>query len=186
MIVLSEAILGLTIALLVHAVTDIFAFAGAVMDIDIGFNASSEYDPSGETRTILSYLLVQMFVVCFLVTDMHLEMLKIAAFSFQTLPPGGFVLDGQIVELVLRAMHSIFLVGIQVAMPVMAAIFMINIGMGILARIGEDFPVMILAFAIHLGVGILVFGAIIPSTLEICRSSGLKLLEGLLFIISEV
>jgi flagellar biosynthesis protein FliR len=31
--------------------------------------------------------------------------------------------------------------------------FLIKLGMAILARIGQDFPVMVLSFAINLGVG---------------------------------
>lgn len=180
MIIGSELMLGLAITLVVQATTDIFSYAGAVMDMDVGFNASQEFDPSGETRTIFSYLLTQLFVMVFLVGDMHLEMLKIAASSFQALPPGGFVLQADFMDMMIRAVSAIFLMGLQIALPVMAAMFMINLGMGVLARIGEDFPVMILSFAIHLGVGIIVFSAVLPTTLELCRRMGLKVLESLL------
>lgn len=179
---LSEILMGAAIMFLVHAIIDIFGYAGTVMDMNVGFNAAQEFDPSGETRSIFSYLLTQLFVLMFLVGDMHLEMLKIAASSFQTMPPGGFVMEGDFIEMALRAVSSIFLIGLQAALPIMAAIFMINLGMAILARIGEDFPVMVLSFAIHLGVGIVIFGAILPTTLEICRSMSLRLLETLMQI----
>lgn len=185
LLIASEAMLGVAVALCFQAFVDIFSYAGTVMDMDVGFSASSEYDPTGETRTLLSHVLSQLFIVAFLVSDMHLEIFKIIALSFQTLPPGSFVVDGSLVEFFIRAVSSIFLVGIQLALPIMAAMFMINLGMAVLARIGEDFPVMMLSFALHLGVGILIFGAMLPSIMEFCRSYGLKLLESMLFIIAE-
>lgn len=182
MIVGSEIMLGLAATLLVQMAVDVFAYAGAVMDIDVGFNASQEYDPSGETRTVFSFLLSQLFIMVFLVGDMHLEMVKIVASSFQALPPGGFVLHEDVAGMMIKAVSAIFLMGLQIALPVMASMFMINLGMGILARIGEDFPVMMLSFALHLGVGIIVFTAILPTTMELCRRMGLKVLENLLLL----
>ncbi len=185
LMIVSEAVLGASISLFVLALTEVFTYAGAVMDMEIGFNASSEFDPSGEPRSILAYLLVQIFIMVFLVSDMHLEIIRIAASSFQTLPPGAFVIDGEILETVIKAVAAIFLVGIQIALPVMATMFLINLGMGILSRIGEDFPVMMLSFALHLGVGLLILGAVMPTTLELCRSYGLKILDGLLIFVAE-
>jgi len=185
MIIGSEVLLGATLALLVSAMTEIFTYAGSVMDLEIGFNAASVFDPNGEQRTILAYLFSQVFIMLFLVMDLHLEVVRIAAFSFQTLPPGAFVLDSGVLETITKAVSSIFIVGIQIALPIMAVIFLIKLGMSILARIGDDFPVMMLAFALNLGVGIIVLGAIIPTTLEICRSYGGHLLEGVLSIVGE-
>ena len=183
MIIGSEIMMGAAIVFFVQATVDIFAYAGTVMDMDVGFNATQEFDPDGETRTVFAYLLTQLFMVAFLVGDMHLEVLKIAASSFQTLPPGGFALDGTVIETMIRAVSAIFLMGLQIALPVMAAMFMINLGMAVLARIGEDFPVMVLSFALHLGVGIIIFGAVLPTTLELCRRMGLKMMEGLLQVV---
>jgi len=184
-IIASEALLGAALAVFVDAITGIFTYAGSIMDLDIGFNAASEFDPSGESRTIIAYLLSQVFIMLFLVMDLHLEVVRIAAFSFQTLPPGAFVLDAALLETITKAVSSIFIVGVQIALPIMAAIFLIKLGMSILARIGDDFPVMILSFALNLVVGIIILGAILPTTLEICRSYGGHLLEGVLSMVAE-
>ncbi len=178
----SEVMLGMAVALVVESCLGVFSYAGSVMDMDVGFNASAEFDPTGETRTIFAYVLVQLFILFFLIGDFHLEMVKIVASSFQSLPPGAFVLNEPLVELMIRLVNSIFLVGLQMAMPIMAAMFLIKLGMAILARIGQDFPVMVLSFAINLGVGLLIFTAILPSLLEMCRIMGEKLLENLLYL----
>lgn len=184
LLVFSELLLGAAVSFFVHGVMEIFMYAGTVMDMGIGFNATAEFDPaSNENRTVLSSLLSNVFIVSFLLMDGHHEVIKIAACSFETLGPGAFVFNEDILDLLVGTVSSIFLVGVQVALPVMATMFMINIGMGILARIGEDFPVMMLSFGIHLGVGLIVVGAIIPTILELCRHYGRELLETLTFIV---
>lgn len=185
-IVSSEIMLGLAINLFVLAAIDIFTYAGAVIDIDIGFNVATEFDPMGEQRSLVSGFLVRIFILMFVVTDGHLEAIKIAASSFEILPPGTFLFTEDLLEGILRAVNAIFTVGTQLALPMIVTMFMINIGLGILARIGQDFPVMMLSFGIHLGVGLIILLVMLPSILEFCRDAGKLINENIVFILGTV
>ncbi|OGV49768.1 MAG: hypothetical protein A2X49_02835 [Lentisphaerae bacterium GWF2_52_8] len=184
-LIASEVILGLTISLVVLCIIEVFAFAGHVMAMDMGFLMAESIDPSTEqSSSITSQMLVQVFLVMFLIMEGHHEIIRLAAGSFETLPPGAFLVDEGMLEFLIKLGSQIFLVGMQIALPIFAVIFMSNIALGLIARFGEDFPVLDLSFAIHLGLGLIVLMAIFPIIMEICRKMNEQLLNLLSLLVA--
>ncbi len=166
-ILMSEMLLGLTISLLVMIFTEIFLFAGFILDRDIGFAMAQVVDPGGgNSSTVLAGILLQIFTVMLLITDTHLDVIRIAAISLETLGPGAFIISGDIAEIMVEASSKIFYMGIQIAFPVFAVILMTNVGMGLMARVGEDFPVLMLSFPIRILLGFLILGSLFPIIVE--------------------
>ena len=160
----SEAILGIGIGLVVSFVLEVFNYGGSVIDMDIGFNAAQEFDPaSQDTRSVIAGFFSQAFVVLFLAEDCHHEVIKLAFSSFETLGPGAFLMSSDIFESVVKMSSAIFTSGIQIALPTLGAMLIINIALGLLARIGEDFPVLMISFPLKLAVGIVIIIAIFPT-----------------------
>lgn len=168
---LSEAALGLVVALVFMTAMEIFSFGGYLIDQELGYAMANLMDPGTEMETtVFSSFMVQLFIITFLVFNGHEEVVRIAASSLKTLPPGTYLLNADTVGGLTGLTARIFIVGLQLALPVMAVNLLLNISLGIMARIGEDFPVLMLSFALRFGLGFLVLGAMVPTILAICRN----------------
>jgi len=168
---LSEAALGLVIALVFMTAMEVFSFGGYLIDQELGYGMANLMDPGTEMETsVFSSFMTQLFIIVFLVFDGHLEVVRIAASSLQTLPPGTYLINDGMVGGMMGLTARIFVVGLQLALPVMAVNMLLNISLGIIARIGEEFPVLMLSFALRFALGFLVLSAMVPVTLAICRN----------------
>ena len=176
----SEAVLGLAVALVFMIITEIFRFGGYLMDQEIGFSMATVMDPNSDIQTSLfSSFLVQVFLIVFLVFDGHQELMRIAAGSLKTLPPGTYLVNETTVGGITGLSARIFIVGLQLALPVMAVNLFLNIALGLMSRIGEDFPVLMLSFALRFGLGFIVLGSMVPVILAVCRNANEQMLDWL-------
>lgn len=167
---LAEVVIGLIASMVFMTAEDVFRFGGHDIDQAVGLIMAQEIDPSTNvSSSLFSTLLVQVFFVVFLIFDGHHEVIRIAAASFRTLPPGSFLINEELVNAVASLTARIFAVGMQIALPVMAVNFMLNVGMGLMVRVGEDFPVLMLSFPLRLGLGFIVLMTITPVLLMFCR-----------------
>ncbi len=177
---LSEVATGLVVSLIFFAVIEIFEFGGSSIDREIGFSMAQVMDPvSSVSTTLFSNLLMQLFIIVFLIFDGHHDVLRIAMSSFKTLPPGTLLVNEATVGGVNGLVARILVVGLQLALPVIAVNLMVNIAMGILARVGEDFPVLMLSFPLRFGLGFIILIAIVPVMVSFCREANEILLQWL-------
>jgi flagellar biosynthetic protein FliR len=180
----SEVLLGACISLFVLCLLEIFRFGGYVIDYNMGFVMAKLIDPAtGSQSTPFSGILVQVFYIIFLISDGHHEILRLAAYSFHTIPPGGFMLDSDLLQILISLSSQIFTVGLQIGFPIFAVMLMINIAMGILARVGQDFPVLMISFPIRFGVGFLIMMGVFPVIISVTRKINTELLEWIAYIV---
>lgn len=180
----SEILLGACISLFVLCLLEIFRFGGYVVDYNMGFIMAKLIDPAtGSQSTPFSGIFVQMFYMVFLITDSHHEVIRLAAYSFQTIPPGSFMLNSDLMQIFISLSSQIFTVGLQIAFPIFAVMLMINIAMGILARVGQDFPVLMISFPIRFGVGFLIMLGVMPVIISVCRKVNGELLEWIAYLV---
>lgn len=162
-VILIDLLLGLTVSLTVFLVLEIAALAGFFISMNVGYSMSMQFDPNTESQnTSISVLLMQTLVLMFIITDMHLGFIKIAALSFKTMPPGHLFLSEDHMISVIEISSSIFYYSFQLSLPIIAIMFLINVAMGIISRFGEDFQVLMLSFPIRLGVGLMILISLIP------------------------
>ena len=178
MLVLGEMLLGAGISLVVGCIMEIFNFGGSMIDMDIGFNSAQEvYTDSQENRSVIAGFIGQCFMVIFLAEDAHYEVIKLIAASFNNLEPGAFMVNQDVLDIFINMSAGIFSTGIQIALPALGTMLIVNIALGLLARIGEDFPVLMLSFPLKLGIGMIIVIAILPSVMGLCRGLNGELLK---------
>ena len=162
-IILVDLLLGLTVSLSVFLIMEIAALAGHFISMNVGYSMSMQFDPNTQAQSSsFSVMFMQIFVLIFLVTDMHLGFIKIPALSFTTMPPGFLFLNEDYLITIIEISSSIFTYAFQLSLPIIAIMFLINVAMGIISRFGEDFQVLMLSFPIRLGVGLMLLIALLP------------------------
>ena len=133
-------------------VTELFffviTFAGYVMDFQMGMSMSTVYDPQSNAQVPITGSLLQAFyVLLFFAVDGHLALMKILLTSAEIVPYGGILLtQGLFSECVV--------LGIKFAFPVLAAEFLVEIGVGILNKIVPQINVFVINIQLKVIVGL--------------------------------
>lgn len=182
-LVCSEAFLGLIISVFVMIFLEILQFGGATIDRQMGFTMAKIVDPTlGSQTSVYSSVFMQVFLLLFMILGAHLDIIRLIVLSFDTLHPMAFNVDGDIAESIKVLSTDIFSKGMQIAMPVFVAILFVNIAMGLISRIGQDFPVLMLSFPLRIGIGMILMITLFPILITIFRDMVYQLID----IISQI
>ena len=163
-ILLVDLLIGLTVSLCVNLLMEVTTIAGQFISINVGYSMSRQMDPtSGEQNSTIGFMLTQMMFVLFLSLDLHLLFIKIAANSFQYHSPGQNILTYDHLNTIVNLGSDIFVYSLQMSLPIIAVMLVINLSMGVISRFGQDFQVLMLSFPLRLGVGLMLMVVLIPS-----------------------
>jgi flagellar biosynthetic protein FliR len=77
---------------------------------------------------------------------MDREVIRIFAQSMVTYPPGTFVLSKQLTEVLLLAGSTMFSTGLRLALPIVAAMLMVDISLALLGRINSQLQLQSLTY----------------------------------------
>ncbi len=139
---------------------DIVAFAGQLMDTQMGFAFVQFLDPvSAHPVSVSGSLLTQLTMLFILVSGLHHQMIMALVESYRILPIGqGLPLK----PLALVAqMGLIMLRGFQLAFPVMLTLFLIDVMEGISGKFMPQLQLIQLSFPIKIAVGLTVLGFVL-------------------------
>jgi flagellar biosynthetic protein FliR len=163
LILVQELLIGLAMGLAMRLVFAAVEFAGEVASSTMGFSFASFFDPGTRGRSsAISQFLALVATMAFLAVNAHLTLLEALAESFVTLPISGTPLSlGAPLELA-RWGGKVFSAGLQLAMPIIAALLITNIALGILTRAAPQLNLFGIGFPITLGVGFLVLSLALP------------------------
>lgn len=162
----AEALVGLGLGLGAAALFAGVELAGEVLAVETGLSGASVLDPlSGQGTNALGQFLTLIVSLLLLVTGGHLVMLEALAGSFAVVPLGGAMeLSGGAMELV-RMGGLVFAGGLQFAAPVIVAVSVGYVALGVLARTSPQLNMLAVAFPLQIGLGLLVLAGVLPYAL---------------------
>jgi flagellar biosynthetic protein FliR len=114
----------------------------------------------------MGQLQFQAAIVLFLVLNGHLVYLQAYAHSFEMVPPLRFPpLDGTGLALdeIVRATSGLFVTALQLAVPAVIVVFLIDVGFGILNRLSPSVNVFSLSQPVKMLAGLLVTVLVLPA-----------------------
>jgi len=110
---------------------------------------------------------------------MPIRLIQAVQHSFLLLPFGGAIRLEPTFQLLASLTGQMFVVGLKIALPVMATILLTDIGLGIVIRAVPQINVFVLGFPIKIMVGMVVVVFAIPAVVHIITQ--LFSTDGLLF-----
>ncbi len=159
----TEFMVGTVLGFAISFVMNAFIIAGELIGIQMGINLISALDPvAGGQVPILGQFMGLLGMLIFLAIDGHHMMFEALVASFQLVPPMHVHFSGFLVESVLKLGLGMFVLALKVGAPVMTAVFIVTLGMGILGRTIPQLNVMLNNVPITIGVGLLVLGLSLP------------------------
>ena len=152
-----ELAAGLILGLCVAWIVDTAAFAGQLMDTQMGFSFVQFLDPvSAHPVSVSGSLMIQLTMIFLLVSGMHHQMIRALVESYRILPIGqGLPLKP--LALVMQV-GLIMVRGFQLAFPVLFTLFLIDVMEGISGKFMPQLQLIQLSFPIKIGVGLIVLG----------------------------
>jgi flagellar biosynthesis protein FliR len=153
---LHEAALGATLGLGINIAFAAFSMAGRLLDLQISFGIGQIYDPVSQTQLpVLTSTFNQLAVVFFFLSDAHHHVMRGLALSVERFPAGSPWALEQAVMPVIHQVGSMFALGFAIAAPVVFCLFLVEVGLGVLARNLPQMNMFVLAIPIKVGVGLL-------------------------------
>jgi flagellar biosynthetic protein FliR len=153
------AALGLTMQIVFTAIQATGEFVG--LGMGLGFATFFDQQSSGSTAVLSSYLNVFAMLV-FLVLDGHLQMVSALIATFQTLPISADLLGAAGWRSLVNWGGTIFSMGL-LALPVVAALLIANLSLGILNRAAPQIGVFQIGFPLTMLVGMLLLQLMVPN-----------------------
>lgn len=154
-LVMKEAITGLLIGFGSGVCIYILNFSGHMIDMEIGFSMAMEFDPATNVQsTVSSSLFGMFFMAMFFVCDMHYFVIDALFDSYQMIPIGGANFQGNLLEIALRYITDYFVIGFRIILPIFACILVINVVLGILAKVAPQMNMFVVGMQIKVFVGL--------------------------------
>jgi flagellar biosynthetic protein FliR len=130
--------------------------AGQIVDIQMGLGMVNIIDPITSTQISVMgqyYFLVATLV--FMAVDGHHVLLKAVVDSFGVIPLGGATVDPALGGKLMALFGKVFFIAFRVGAPVIGALFITNMALGIIARTVPQMNVFIVGMPLNIAVGFL-------------------------------
>jgi flagellar biosynthetic protein FliR len=158
--VLGELVIGLVIGYAAHSLFAGLQFAGHLIGFQIGLSFVNTVDPTTSSRsTTLSIYYNFLGLMLFLGFNGHHWFIETLARSVTVIPPYSLHLDGAMVSKMGLLMGKLFVIGFQVAAPVVAVLLLTDIALGIAGRTAPQVHILVIGFPLKVLVGIFCLGS---------------------------
>lgn len=153
---LAELVVGMAWAFGLFCAFGAFVFAGRLLDLQVGFGLATLFDPSSRTASpLLGTGLNLMALAIFFALDGHHGLIRTAADSLQTVPPGAGLARLQ-PAVIVAAFGSMFAFGLALVAPAVITLLLLDIGMGVVARTMPQMNIFIVGMPLKVAVGLFV------------------------------
>lgn len=156
-LVIKEAIVGLLIGFMCQIVMYILEFSGKLIDMEIGFSMVNTLDPTTNLQTSITGTLYSTLVFLMLmITNMHHYILSALVDSFKLVPLGRAVFRPNIYTIMMDFISNYFMTAFRIILPVFCSILIVNVVLGILAKVAQQMNMFVIGIQLKLIVGLFV------------------------------
>ncbi len=161
--VVSQVVLGVIVGFVAYLVFMGIQFAGEIVDIQIGFAVANILSPQTQQQvTVIGELQMTLATLIFLATDSHLLMLQGIGGSLHLVPLPYIHLDPSVAVNVVAFLEQSFLIVLKIAAPPAVSLFLVNLSLGLMARVAPQMNVFVVGLPLQIGVGLLMMAVSVP------------------------
>lgn len=158
--------------------------AGEMIGLQMGLSFATFFDPgSSGVTSVMAEFLGLLTALIFLAMNGHLLTLAVLAESFVLLPVSTTPFRAEALSSLLTASAMMFSLGVMLALPLIAALLVTNISLGVLSRVAPALNLFAVGFPVTLALGFIVLLLSLPyigAAMEGMFSRGFATMEMLL------
>ncbi len=182
--ILKEALVGLVMGFLAAMMFAAIQMAGAYVDLVVGFGFANVVDPMiREHNAVLGQLQNLVATLLFLAISGHHLMIRGLADSFAILPLGQMGFSPQSAGGMLQVFAAMFVAALKIAAPIVGAVFLTDVGLGILARTVPQLNVFVVGFPAKLTVALVTVIVVMPAAMGVMAALFLGLPKDLVALL---
>jgi flagellar biosynthesis protein FliR len=144
--VLGELGVGLVFGLSLSLLNEALEFAGTLLGLQFSFSLVNLLDPNSKIETaVLGQMLGWLGVLVIIGSGLDRSLLAAVVRSFSAVPVGQAVIQAKTGVALAKMAGGIFLAGLQLAAPVMAAALATEVTISLVARLSPQLPAMVVS-----------------------------------------
>ena len=157
-LLIKELVLGLSVGLASTLCMTIINLSGMFIDREIGLTMVTAFDPTTNASTTISADFYNyMVLVIMLCSNMHYFVISAICDSFQVIPVGGSVYNGDAMyQVIMTFMQEYFVIAFRIALPIFISIVLCNVILGVLAKIAPQMNMFSIGIELKLLLGLMV------------------------------
>lgn len=164
LLIMKEALVGILVGFIAYLILSAIQIAGGFIDFQMGFAIANVIDPQTGAQSPLTGQYFYIITLLFLLSvNGHHLLIDGVYYSYQFIPidqawiPFG---DENMVEYVVKSFSSMFMVALQMAIPVVGSLFLVDVALGIVARTVPQLNVFVVGLPLKIGVSFIVIFAV--------------------------
>ncbi|ARU62470.1 flagellar biosynthetic protein FliR [Tumebacillus avium] len=170
LIILKEMMVGVTLAMVAAFIFAAIQVGGMFIDMQIGFAMANVFDPlTGHSAPLTGQFKYALAMLLFLGLDGHHGLLAALLQSYNFLPLGSFAFSGDLLSVVMQTFSVMFLLGFKIAIPIVAALFLTDVGLAILSRAVPQMNVFVIGMPVKVLVGMVMVVVVMPAFVYLLR-----------------
>ncbi len=163
LLVFKEFIVGIIIGYVSYLIFNAVYLAGQLIDMQIGFGMVNVVDPVSSIQISITsnfYFIISMLVL--LAVNGHHMIIKALFDSYKFIPVGGAAFNTAVLYDVIKIFGDVFLVALKISAPIIAAILITDIALGIISKSVPQLNVFVVGMPAKIILGILVMVLTMP------------------------
>jgi flagellar biosynthesis protein FliR len=162
-ILTQQLLIGIAMGFSIRIVFGCAEMAGEMAGMTMGLGFATFFDPQSEGHSsAISQFFSLITLMIYVTTNLHLVLLSTLVDSFRTLPISSTAMGIGVFQEVALWGGTIFSTGVQLALPIIAALLITNLALGILTRAAPQLNIFGIGFPITISVGLIMIAAALP------------------------
>ncbi len=158
-----ELITGILAGMALRLAFVAFEVAATFMSQSVGFSAGTLLNPAFDSSsTAFDQLYTLCAILLFLVINGHHQVLRGVARTFEVVPLRSLALTAGGEDRLIQLSAGMFLSAAQIALPVVAAMLLLDVAFGLVARVAPQVNIFFIEAPVKMGVGLLALSAVMP------------------------
>lgn len=156
-LVLREAVVGLSIGFCANLCIQAVHFAGYIIDVNIGLSMATMYDPATRMQVNLSgQLYYYVVLLLMMVSGLHRFLIQAIVDTYTIIPVGTAIVRPTMYNTVVGFIANYFVIGFRIALPVFITLMLMSCILGIMAKIAPQMNMFAVGMQLKIIVGLLV------------------------------
>ncbi len=165
---MKEFMIGVIMGFVSYLIFAAIYLAGQLIDTQIGLGIVSVIDPVSNIQVpVTANFYYTLAMVIFLTMNGHYILIEALVSSYNILPVGAAALTDSVMVHFVNIMAQMFIIGFKISAPVIAAILICDVALGILARTMPQMNIFLVGLPLKILLGLTVIMITIPAFIMI-------------------
>lgn len=163
-LVAGELLLGMAMAYVLNIFFSMVSFtAGQLIDMQIGYGIVNVFDQQNNTQVpMMGNVLNVLMILLFYMMNGHIRLIEMIYLTVDRMPIGTLVFSANVGITALELFIRAFMLGVMMALPVIASGLTIEICFGMMMRAVPQLHMFVVGIPLKMIVGLIIFAVTVP------------------------